>query len=74
MTSATMAAKLTAAGVRYTAANYDGVVVLSVQPRLGWDEPVRFYCCAGRVRAEYRGQPLTVRGAIGTAKLSGVLA
>ena len=71
MTAAKMAAKLTAAGVRYVAHDYDGVIVLEVPPRLEWDRPVQFFCCGGRVRCEYHGQR-SIRDGMAEARVSGV--
>ena len=74
MTTAKMAAKLTAAGVRYRALNIDGACILSVDPRMDWDKPVDFYCVGGRVRCQYGKKALTITEGIATAKLSGVAA
>jgi len=71
---ATLAARLTEAGVRYTTENHDGgVVVFVVPPRLEWDRPVEFYCVGGLARCEYRCAR-TVADGIRLARLGGVLA
>ena len=67
-----MAARLTAAGVKYSTENHDGgAVVFVVAPRLEWDRPVEFFCAGGRVRCEYRGTK-SVNDGIAMAVLGGM--
>jgi len=70
MTAAKLAQKLTAAGLKYTTHNHDGVAEFRCEPRLDWDSPVSFMHFDGNTSCTYGAKDLTVRDGIATARIT----